>query len=592
MNNKLISFAAAAATLFAFAACNKDANQIDVVTPGTGTYAKVSISMGTPGTRATDADRENADGGIDKGTKDESQVNSIMLVVYDGDEPGSQVVGYGSTGKQDDPTLNNANVSDTYVKVIELTMMPGKSKTDAQYVVAYINVTDENLVNFGAAMEETTAAIQETIQEKSYFIMTNSATGNDKDWSVATQINPNSLYSSPEAADASSATTQIYVERLAAKVRVALESANIDTEAKIKIFGVDGKTEYHLNFDTDKAVWAPTGTALEMYKLKNQWTEALKWTTAGDHRNFWAKGLYYDTDYADFTDKVKSKNILHWLSSNELRKKDTNLDETPDHFLYTTEHTYGDKVIGLTKEGERDPKSNYNVLGAATSVFVLGQYTVTGNNASRFWKEVNNDKGEKTGEGYDFYLLLNKAGDTDTYTIFTDEELVKYLCDANKLDLQKLENDSYTDITDENLTTYFKLAWDGTDKKYRLNYLGGLYNKEDHTEFVPETDLTAATNARHYNIGYAYFYAPIQHLAAEGVGKYGVVRNHVYDMKVKSITSLGAPLDDDHFGTDPDDPEDEDPGDEPIIPDPDEAALIRAELNVLSWHVVSQGVDL
>lgn len=607
MNNKLISFAAAAATLFAFAACNKDANQIDVVTPGTGTYAKVSISMGTPGTRAED-------GGYDAGTPDEAKVNSIMLVVY-GEANGkisNEVVGYGSTGKPGDPadredeSYEHGSVSDTYEKVIELTMMPGKSKEHAKYVVAYVNVANE-LLAFDKAMDETTDVIKEGVN----FIMTNAATGTNKenDWKVATKIADRSLYSSPEAAAAGTDKTTIYVERLAAKVTVSNNTTDEKATADIDIVGVDEKP-YKLVFKAANAVWAPTGTAPEMYKLKNQWTEDLTWANAGadrdnennvdnednlikDTRNFWAKGFYYELDNQkgpDFT------GILKYVSSNELRRTDASKGDIKGKDMgasdYTTEHTYGWNVVNHT---------DYNAVSAATSAIVLGKYEVAGENFNDF----------KKGNDFDFYLLLNKVSDKEYYTIFNEAQLIQYLFEAKNPVL-------YTEKDLEkkfNASLYYNTKWYSEDKQYGLvdseeaDDLPTLYKYDETNKDFVEYDinlnpinLTAKTNARHYNLGYAYFFAPIEHLVPvrsgdkvwpKAVGQYGVVRNHSYQLTVNSIKSLGAPLDDDHFGTDPNNPtEPEDPGDKPIIPDPDETALIRAELKVLSWHVVSQGVDL
>ena len=597
MNNKLISFAAAAATLFAFAACNKDVNQIDVVTPGTGTYAKVSISMGTPGTRATVGNPDE----FDAGTADEAKVNSIMLVVYDAD---GKVVGYGSTSN-DKPAAGSGteNVSDTYEKVIELTMVG--EKKNAATVVAYVNVANE-ILPLSQAKEETT----DEIGKLGKFVMTNAAFFDKDDsdqptvWKIATDIEDGSLYSSPEAAAAGDAKTTIYVERLAAKVNVSLKTGTVDTEAKINIVGADGETEYVLDFDAAKALWAPTGTAPEMYKLKNQWTEDLGDWTIGTNRNFWAKGVYYATPYADFTGKP----VLNYVSSNALRNTG---DDTKGIKMgasdYTTEHTYGDSVVN-------DEEGDYNALGAATSAFVLGQYVVKEKDgdkpvATKFQKTITIEGSTpaRSYTGYDFYLLLNTIAEKENYTIFTESELVDYLFNAQNPELYAGEAKSKFVASE-----YYTVEWKKDDKQYVLKKekdLPDLYTKEvaeEETNYNPYADVKTSkgTNARHYNLGYAYFYAPIEHLAAfkneagdpltKAVGQYGVVRNHSYKLTVNSITSLGAPLDDDHFGTDPDNPtpDPEDPGEEPIIPDPDEAALIRAELKVLSWHVVSQGVDL
>lgn len=70
--------------------------------------------------------------------------------------------------------------------------------------------------------------------------------------------------------------------------------------------------------------------------------------------------------------------------------------------------------------------------------------------------------------------------------------------------------------------------------------------------------------------GVTSYYLNIQHLE----GKYGVVRNHIYDYDVSGVIGLGIP------GTDPDNPT------------PDEETYLAARVNVLSWRVVSNSVVL
>lgn len=78
---------------------------------------------------------------------------------------------------------------------------------------------------------------------------------------------------------------------------------------------------------------------------------------------------------------------------------------------------------------------------------------------------------------------------------------------------------------------------------------------------------------KYWNDGYTYYYQPIQHLG-ETVGKFGVVRNHVYKMTVTNVTGLGTPV----F-----DPE------EPIVPEKpvDDDSYLAAQIKVLSWRIVS-----
>jgi len=98
--------------------------------------------------------------------------------------------------------------------------------------------------------------------------------------------------------------------------------------------------------------------------------------------------------------------------------------------------------------------------------------------------------------------------------------------------------------------------------------------------------------AYHYNSGMMYYNIPIEHLRNQttaGVytdgavdveeGEYGVVRNHYYKINVNTISKLGAAV---HDAT------------EEIVPDADENVTycVGATINILSWKIVNQNVNL
>ena len=103
------------------------------------------------------------------------------------------------------------------------------------------------------------------------------------------------------------------------------------------------------------------------------------------------------------------------------------------------------------------------------------------------------------------------------------------------------------------------------------------------------SDLLSAGYARQYGEGLAYFSIPIQHLGfnqtgtldytTARAGSFGLVRNHVYAINVKSISGLATALRD---------------ANQPIVPPMDEKTYyINARLNVLNWRLVpTQEVEL
>ena len=86
-----------------------------------------------------------------------------------------------------------------------------------------------------------------------------------------------------------------------------------------------------------------------------------------------------------------------------------------------------------------------------------------------------------------------------------------------------------------------------------------------------------------YANGMTYYTVDIKHLGATGkTAEYGVVRNHVYQIDIESIKGYGSPI---YNGL-------SFVVDQPEFPTEDEASYVAARINVLSWKVVKQGVDI
>ncbi len=97
-------------------------------------------------------------------------------------------------------------------------------------------------------------------------------------------------------------------------------------------------------------------------------------------------------------------------------------------------------------------------------------------------------------------------------------------------------------------------------------------------------------DAEYYESGMMYYNIPIEHLrggtmsiATDGAvsveeADYGVVRNHCYDLKINKIENLGVSV--------------WDPA-EPIVPNLETPSFyVGASINILSWKVVNQNVEL
>lgn len=133
---------------------------------------------------------------------------------------------------------------------------------------------------------------------------------------------------------------------------------------------------------------------------------------------------------------------------------------------------------------------------------------------------------------------------------------------------------------------YFQLSTTGENKTW------SQYSSEHgYTSFgdVANGVNTANTNAYLmgvepallYTEGQTYYIVDIEHLGTAGA-KYGVVRNHVYQIDINSIKGYGSPV---YIGT-------SNIVTPPDYPTEDESSYVAAKINVLSWKVVKQRVDI
>lgn len=111
-----------------------------------------------------------------------------------------------------------------------------------------------------------------------------------------------------------------------------------------------------------------------------------------------------------------------------------------------------------------------------------------------------------------------------------------------------------------------------------------VYKKTGET-YVVATDAAnaayGANNAVIYKDGMTYYWTSVKHLGAAGKnGEFGMVRNHFYQVDVTKITGFGTAVYDKNTDF------------VPVTPDEDPMTYLAARINVLSWRVVANGVEL
>ncbi len=381
-----------------------------------------------------------------------------------------------------------------------------------------------------------------------------------------------------------------YVERLAAKVQLTLSAG---ATAKIGSFDVDG-TAKDLYFNV--LVWGLNATTKQSFTYKNinpSWAitgfDASKWNDATNHRSYWAKTpvygvadgstvtigystpatetLFYPANYADVQRNIATKTpTLNFVSYNDLKV-------TVGNNAYCRENTNDQTVLRAV-----------NFSAAATSVLLKARVQDAAGNPVQL---VNYVKKLYTFDGYKNLVLTTYAAN------HAGALIVKYdgstYSNIDKDDLEEVNTyDGY-------ITLKLKALAAGSDYYFYDSGTSYTLTTADAATEALNGGAAAATpetKAEYYKDGMMYYNVPIEHLNNSGVkyGKtgfktgiieadYGVVRNHYYQVDITAIKNLGKAV------YDPD---------EPIVPSDDDLKdyYVGAKINILSWKVVKQSVEL
>ena len=494
------------------------------------------------------------------GQGDENEVTTADFYFYDN---AGNFVTKGKTQSSftwDDQTSgsNVESISNVMVVLENVTVTPTQ-------VLAVLNggsvVSDLTGSNMTQALATTISAYSYNANEHDYFVMSNSAyvSGNEVKW--ATPITTANLQSSPELAEAN--PVNIYVERVAAKVELdkdAQFTAVIDGD--IQVDGADADLEVTVDG------WGLSGTNKEAYCVKNiqnttYWTG---WNAEANYRSYWAEDPNYSTgnypsDYNGWN-ASQANASLNYLTYNQLTN-DLDTDAA-----YCLENTMDKTVLGYDAATGtlQDPAVTHLLIAATLKVKDAAAQTLY-RYKGYFYTEAN----------YKNVTLSDWMSSGDmiyTKTVNDDKTTYTPLAVADITIQDNHEGKVNITLSEEALAK----TW------YRLTG----YNADDGTATgetaVEEEELAALfedlNDADGFKEGKMYYCVPIEHLnTSKGeVGSYGVVRNHLYRLTLESIKNIGTAVYNPN---------------EVIIPNYEpETYYVAARLNILSWHIVDQSVNL
>ena len=574
---------------FGLAACAKDD-----ISGGNGpshngeveeSYIAISLS-------ASEGTRADGDDGYLDGTEIERKVASAHFFFFkdgvafpvnvtDGavTAPGTGVNHLTATLNPGPDAGSAPNVSD--IKNVVLLLKSYKGEYPNQ-IVAVLNWSPDptayDLSDLEAAVNLHGPAV-----DSEYFVMSNSVYLAGNNVMKATPLTVDKIHKTEGEANAD--PVKIYVERVAAKVTVT--TANGTTKFplgdSVMVDGVDTPVYAHL------LGWELHLENTQSYLLKKidaSWTDdslGFAWNNSPFFRCYWATSLPAPSGSDESFKMFYSTSPLpagfangygHAIGNNN---NILNGQFTPGSYSYIGENTnprYTDtdgniqnpctKVILKAKLGKED--------GTALEIAKwMGQ---------QYIGESNLRIAIANTLAYTLYARTEDGGNV-VYTSIKPEDLE---CVAGS-------NGAHADIIDDN-NSYVQLSDLGETKNwYKL--VNGAYEPVAADLNVDANSLnttneflaTSVEPSVLYYSGESFYYIDIKHLG-NGTGKpgdYGIVRNHIYNIVVKTIGGFGSPT---YVGTNdiiepeyPEDPEDQE-------------SFVSAQVNILAWRLVNQEVDV
>jgi hypothetical protein len=405
-------------------------------------------------------------------------------------------------------------------------------------------------------------------------------------------------------AAANGQSVNVYVERLAVKVRIGLDKDltttpitdfnNHETYTAVPIGesfvinGVDGAKDTTQLYAEILGWGINTQPMLSYYfkHINTSWTSdnnslGFVWDAAIYHRSYWAEAFPYGKLTADGL---------------------TGQYAYPDEYV----PAYATVTRAASEAADDDYHMYYIKANDITAALDSEEYCPENTNSQAVFKKVGNYQAAATCALVKA-RLVDKDGIPQVVILFNDElytaEAFKQLAinavasnysisgralqpsDLKFVDATRLNGCVTVALTDEAVTTLNNTTTsdeiNGAFRTFTLTADAVAYGNPDKGEYDPSNGLM-------------YYCIPIEHMRG-GIqskqdlrndklrnileGQFGVVRNHIYDLAIESVSNLG------HGIYNPD---------EPIVPplEKDDRYYIGVKVNILSWHNVQQHVTL
>lgn len=545
----------------------------DLGTAGSGTgtneagvsYASFSINLPTTsGTRA-DANPE-----FDKGDDNEYKVNDATLLIFkkvkatdkEGDYTFVESAELGSMAPWQKPNPDETGVT-THAKITAKLESVNKNENNFALVLLN-NGTGTNVkVAMPSEGEKFSAWNAKTTDKfakpENGFYMANAPLFKDNNVTTLVAIDKDKIYPTEEQA-AKSAATDVYVERGLAKVtltgtaeekpvagvtykgdKVTIKNWALDVTNKntFPIHNVDGLTTDY------EAIWSNTATPTGSNGATTQRFVDNNLKTIAK-RVYWGKDPNYSNTDAD---KTALKTEFNYVANNDVTVE-------PSKPLYCLENTFN---LANMMQGQTTRvvfKATYKPASlpeGETTFYKIGKNTA-------IWREADLEQEIKAAVA----SVVSGAALKTTVTLNADKN------DITAAGTHYITKDNITvtgveTISDENIKAInTQLGLKETDKVGISTYAGGESYYIARIKHFGD-DLTQWKSG-------AYGENNLEYL-----GRYGVLRNNWYELKVNSVSGPGYPSV---------------PEVKPNTPDDEDDNYINVSVKILDWAKRSQSVDL
>lgn len=589
--------------VMAFSACSND--EIMPETDNTefdGQSRFLSVQIANPAAIRTRADVNpgNQDGDLfEEGLENENEVKSIRFYFFKADGSACPVRREGKNyydyslegGDLGSGEGEMSNIEEKVSAVLVIETDKNDNVDGLKSMVAVLNGgvgADCFLGDGNKSLSQLRDEIALSGSAEEGFLMTSSVFGSEN-FSCEVEVTADKLKTDPELATAD--PVNIYVERVWAKARlytawkesVSPKTVTLGAQSYVAVplkTAKDSETNITVGAGEDAKVvyviftgWDVTGTTDKTYlfkKVASNWNLGWTWNMPALYRSYWAQNP------ADIT--------LGYLSYNEIanKKVGTKGVENGNSTSYDGRNAYCLENAADNTDGTKSTYDPVDDLSNRTQAIIAAVLVTVDENDVATPLSLAEWGGTQYVEDGALTAMLGTVN-TQIYTKEVDGENEK-LVSISK-DMVKLVSGIDAGVADNS----------SEDSKRYLSYLQLDEEKAKNVTFYKANGDVYATHAdvnkvlanknsigaRIWSSGQTYYYTDIKHeeSAEDTKGKFGVVRNHIYDIAITSVAGLGTPV------LNPD---------EKIIPQKpkDDDTYLAAQINILSWRVVKQNVDL